>query len=80
MRIKSLKYGFLSTYRYTVFVRRAATYRWELSMPIRENSMNLSVREYIAGLCVLAVNDRTFDEPDDFQRIAGEKQNFNLCT
>lgn len=45
VRIKSLKYGFLCTYRYTIFVRRTATYRWELSIPIRENSKNFSVRK-----------------------------------
>lgn len=41
---QSLKNGFISTYRSTVFVRRTDDYRLELSIPVNEQSANLSGR------------------------------------
>jgi hypothetical protein len=64
MRAYSLKYGFLSTYRYTVFVRRSDKYRFDLSQPLNERVTSPSIRECFAGLCAIATNDRTFEEYD----------------
>lgn len=65
---QSLKNGFISTYRSTVFVRRTDDYRLELSIPVNEQSTNLSVRECLAGLCALAARDTSFNESDDFDK------------
>lgn len=64
MRANSLKYGFLSTYRYTVFVRRSDKYQFDLSLPLDERATSPSIRECLARLCAIAANDRTFEEHD----------------
>lgn len=67
MRAHSLKYGFFSTYRYTVFVRRTAIDCFELSLPIHEEASNPSVRECMAGFCAIIASDSgKFEEPSDF--------------
>lgn len=42
MRAASLKYGFLSTYKTTVFVGRTDKYRFELSPPLDESSESVN--------------------------------------
>ncbi|PLN77295.1 hypothetical protein BDW42DRAFT_177037 [Aspergillus taichungensis] len=64
MRSSSLKYGFLSTYKTSIFVRRTANCRFELSLPRNQNSVNPSIRECFAGFCALAAADGTFEESD----------------
>lgn len=64
MRAASLKYGFLSTYKTTVFVRRIDKYRFGLSPPLDESSVNPSIRECFAGLCTLATIDGKFEGSD----------------
>lgn len=63
-----MKYGFLSTYKSTVFVRRSDKYRFELSQPLNEGATSPSIRECFVGLCAIASNDRTFVE-DDFNEM-----------
>ena len=69
MREDSLKYGFLSTYKSTVFVKHSDKYRFELSLPIDEGAVNPSIRECFVGLCAIASNDRMFVEDDDFNEM-----------
>ncbi|KAJ5135307.1 uncharacterized protein N7515_004585 [Penicillium bovifimosum] len=66
MRSSNLRFGFLSTYRSTVFVRRVATFRFEMSMPISEKSTNPSIRRCVAAMALFASQDPTFIEPPDF--------------
>ncbi|RHZ64418.1 uncharacterized protein CDV56_101264 [Aspergillus thermomutatus] len=66
MRTNRLKYGFLSTYRTTVFVRRAGDFRFELSLPIDEQATRPSVRQCFLAFCVLAAQDDRYTEARDF--------------
>ncbi|KAI1838429.1 hypothetical protein DTO006G1_3690 [Penicillium roqueforti] len=49
MRKFGLRYGFLSTYRGTVFVKRTADFAFCVSPPIRDRDTNLSGHDYIEG-------------------------------
>ncbi|PGG96352.1 hypothetical protein AJ79_09625 [Helicocarpus griseus UAMH5409] len=66
MRVNYLKYGFLSTYKSTVFVRRTGDYRFELSLPIDMEATRPSVRQCLTGFCILASTDTNYPERDDF--------------
>jgi hypothetical protein len=66
MRTNELKYGFLSTYRSTVFVRRTSDFRFELSLPIDEKATNPSLRQCFVALCLLASQDGKYEEAPDF--------------
>ncbi|GFF26314.1 hypothetical protein IFM58399_01370 [Aspergillus lentulus] len=66
MRTNELKYGFLSTYRSTVFVRRTSDFRFELSLPIDEKATNPSLRQCFVALCLLASQDGKYKEAPDF--------------
>ena len=68
MRKNSLKYGFLSTYKSTVFVKHSDKYRFELSLPIDEGAVNPSIRECFVGLCAIACE---FDEFEILNERAG---------
>ncbi|KAF8463455.1 hypothetical protein BDZ91DRAFT_784027 [Kalaharituber pfeilii] len=58
MTMHRLKYGFLSTYEATVFVRRTDALRFELSPPILWNAANPSVRECFLALGLLLTDDQ----------------------
>ncbi|KAK6344185.1 hypothetical protein TWF696_007827 [Orbilia brochopaga] len=45
MRLLNLKYGILTTYEYTIFVRRMGPYRYEMTPPIEYNARNPSVSQ-----------------------------------
>lgn len=64
MREHSLKYGFLTTYSKTIFVKRSDSYRFLLSDPIDEKAARPSVRECFAGFSVLAAEDPSFVESE----------------
>ncbi|KAK9642719.1 hypothetical protein HCH54_008155 [Aspergillus fumigatus] len=66
MRNNRLKYGFLSTYRSTVFVRRTGDFRFELSLPIDEQATNPSLRQCFVAVCLLASQDGIYTEAPDF--------------
>ncbi|RAL02462.1 uncharacterized protein BO80DRAFT_403971 [Aspergillus ibericus CBS 121593] len=66
MRCQDLKYGFLSTYKSTVFMRRVAPYRFEISMPILASSTNPSVRQCFVAIAKMASQDPDFFESPDF--------------
>ncbi|KAH1290382.1 hypothetical protein KXX30_006098 [Aspergillus fumigatus] len=66
MRNNRLKYGFLSTYRSTVFVRRTDDFRFELSLPIDEQATNPSLRQCFVAVCLLASQDGIYTEAPDF--------------
>jgi len=44
MRSSKLKFGFMSTYESTVFIRRTAPYRFEMLLPIGKDASNPSLR------------------------------------
>ncbi|RHZ51202.1 hypothetical protein CDV55_100908 [Aspergillus turcosus] len=66
MRTNRLRYGFLSTYRSTVFVRRTGDFRFELSLPIDEQATNPSLRQCFVAFCLLASKDGKYTEAPDF--------------
>ncbi|EAW17525.1 uncharacterized protein NFIA_074450 [Aspergillus fischeri NRRL 181] len=66
VRTNRLKYGFLSTYRSTVFVRRTGDFRFELSLPIAEQATKPSLRQCFVAFCLLASQDGKYTEAPDF--------------
>ncbi|KAJ5413342.1 hypothetical protein N7465_005647 [Penicillium sp. CMV-2018d] len=66
MRSSKLKFGFLSTYEWTVFIRRAAPYHFDMSLPIARDASNPSLRQCFLALGVVASKDWKFIEPPDF--------------
>lgn len=69
MRHNELKYGFLSTYNTTVFVKRVADYRFELSQPIDKYASNPSLRECFVAFCVIASGDAEYVELVDVDEL-----------
>ncbi|KAE8352489.1 hypothetical protein BDV28DRAFT_148951 [Aspergillus coremiiformis] len=65
MRTYSLRFGFLSTYKATVFIRRTADYRFELSKPFRYDARNPTLRECFLSFTSIAARDRTYIEGPD---------------
>lgn len=66
MRKFNLKYGFLSTYRSTIFIRRAADYKFEISPPVDYRATRPSLRECFMAFAALADNDRIYTETPGF--------------
>lgn len=66
MRDNHTVYGILSTYRYTVFVKRVEDYRFEMSKPISSTATQPSLRQCIMATAVIAAEDGVYYEPDDF--------------
>lgn len=66
MRCLRLKYGFLNTYKSTVFIRRVADYRFELSLSIDYRTVRPSLPEYFLELAAIASNDGTYLEMREF--------------
>lgn len=73
MRQFGLRYGFLSTYQGTMFVKRTADFAFRVSRPIRALDTNLSVRQCFAGFCILADQAHDYTEDSDFkaERVSG---------
>ncbi|KAI5811263.1 hypothetical protein DFH27DRAFT_532439 [Peziza echinospora] len=69
MRVYGLKYGWLSTYKATVFARRTDLYRVELSPPILYNATGPSLRECFLALGQTLMSNFEFLEPEDFDPL-----------
>lgn len=69
MRHWKLRYGFLSTYNATIFVRRDANYKFLLSPPIQHDRQGPSVRQCFLALAQMIVDARRFTEVDVDTRI-----------
>ncbi|KAI2793392.1 hypothetical protein POX_b03447 [Penicillium oxalicum] len=54
MRMCSVRFGFLSTYNSTVFVKRAADSSFLLSPPVSNDAIQPSLRQLFAGFCRMA--------------------------
>ncbi|PKX97569.1 uncharacterized protein P174DRAFT_449176 [Aspergillus novofumigatus IBT 16806] len=67
MRTCSLRFGFLSTYNSTVFVKRAADCSFLLSPPIKHDTMQPSLRQLFAGFCLMALSEPKYFESPSFQ-------------
>ncbi|KAJ5356346.1 hypothetical protein N7517_010955 [Penicillium concentricum] len=65
MRSSKLRFGFLSTYEWTVFIRRTAPYHFDMSLPIARDASNPSLRQCFLALGVVASKDWKFIEPPD---------------
>ncbi|KAH2643829.1 hypothetical protein KXV79_004719 [Aspergillus fumigatus] len=74
MRSFELRYGFLSTYQGTIFVKRTDDFAFHISRPIRALDTNLSVRQCFAGFCILAEQGYNYTEHADFkaERLRGQ--------
>lgn len=57
MDVCSLRFGFLSTYNSTVFVKRAADTSFLLSPPIKHDTVQPSLRQIFAGFCLMALSE-----------------------
>lgn len=81
MRSFELRYGFLSTYQGTIFVKRTDDFAFHVSRPIRALDTNLSVRQCFAGFCILAEQGYNYTEHADFkaERLSGI-QSVSECT
>ncbi|OGM51323.1 hypothetical protein ABOM_000168 [Aspergillus bombycis] len=66
MRGNFLRYGFLSTYNATIFVRRTDPYRFEVTMPIKSQGTSPTIRQCFVALAVFASQDWKYNEPDGF--------------
>lgn len=67
MRMLKLRFGFLTTYKTTVFVRRMSDFRFEISDPINYLASAPSLRECFVGLSVIASESPQFAEEPDFR-------------
>ncbi|CAG8335172.1 unnamed protein product [Penicillium nalgiovense] len=60
MRAVHVKHAFLTTYNYTVFVKRASDFSFLLSRPFRDDSQDPSLRELFVGFCLMAMSDSKY--------------------
>ncbi|KAJ5333113.1 hypothetical protein MYU51_005099 [Penicillium brevicompactum] len=67
MRTCSTRFGFLSTYTSTVFVKREAELSFLLSSPIWCGATQPSLRQLLAGFCLMAVSEPKFVESPSFE-------------
>lgn len=80
MRHFKLRFGFLSTYRGTVFVKRTADYAFHVSRPIGDQDTNLSVRQCFAAFCILAGQAHGYTEDPGFQaQRVSSIQSVSVC-
>ena len=61
-----LKYGFLGTYRSTVFMRRVADYKFEMSPPVDYRATQPSLRECFMAFTAFAADDGAYNQAPDF--------------
>lgn len=64
MIAKQLRYGFLTTYIGTMFVRRSEKFRFEVSNPVLYNSSDPSVRECFLYIANQSISDGRTSPPD----------------
>ncbi|KAK6501747.1 hypothetical protein TWF481_009574 [Arthrobotrys musiformis] len=67
MIYRNIKYGFLSTYEYTIFLRRMGRMRFEITDPIKFDSTDPTVRQCFYHMGKLGASDEfsyTDEEPD----------------
>ncbi|PYI10207.1 hypothetical protein BO78DRAFT_306364 [Aspergillus sclerotiicarbonarius CBS 121057] len=69
MRHNKLKFGFLSTYKTTIFVRRTEAYRFEVTLPIDEKERNPTLRQCFLAFAIFASNEPDFIEPEGFSEL-----------
>ncbi|KAJ5959514.1 uncharacterized protein N7479_006664 [Penicillium vulpinum] len=67
MRTCSTRVGFLSTYDSTVFVKREADSSFLLSSPIWCGATRPSLRQLLAGFCLMAVSEPEYVESERFE-------------
>lgn len=67
MRACSLRFGFLSTYNSSVFVKRAADSSFLLSPPIKYKAREPSLRQLFAGFVPMALSEPKYFESPSFQ-------------
>ncbi|KAH2055723.1 hypothetical protein KXW51_002172 [Aspergillus fumigatus] len=67
MRACSLRFGFLSTYNSSVFVKRAADSSFLLSPPIKYKAREPSLRQLFAGFVLMALSEPKYFESPSFQ-------------
>ena len=65
MREFDLRYGFLSTYQFTVFIKRVDDFCFHLSLPISHDATNPSLRQCFAGFAMIAAENPTYEEAED---------------
>jgi hypothetical protein len=62
MRAAHVKHAFLTTYNYTVFVKRASGLSFLISRPFRDDLQDPSLRELFVGFCLMAMSDPKYWE------------------
>ncbi|OQE07677.1 hypothetical protein PENVUL_c012G08578 [Penicillium vulpinum] len=73
MRMARVRYAFLTTYDFTVFVKRANDFSFLLSEPFGYDSQSPPLREMFVGFCLMAMADPKYSEshPDIETRLRG---------
>ncbi|KAJ9483097.1 hypothetical protein VN97_g10317 [Penicillium thymicola] len=73
MRMARVRYAFLTTYNFTVFVKRASDFSYLLSQPIGYDCQGPSLRQMFVGFCLLSKSDPNYREsdPDTATRLRG---------
>ncbi|CAI7607490.1 unnamed protein product [Penicillium glandicola] len=66
MRDNKTVYGILSTYTHTVFLKRVADCRFQMTKPIPQAATRPSVRQCIMAAAILAAEDTEYLESPDF--------------
>lgn len=64
-----LRHTFLTTYRWTLFIRRADEYRFELSPIISHNAINPTLRECFTGFAALAAANPSYHPGPGFNAL-----------
>ena len=62
MRDNKAVYGVLSTYAYTVFIKRAEDCRFQMTKPIHQAATQPSVRQCIMAVAILAATGTLYVE------------------
>ncbi|KAJ5880801.1 uncharacterized protein N7473_011854 [Penicillium subrubescens] len=62
MRLSKLRYGFISTFEPTVFIKRDQNYAFHLSMPTSKDASTTSPRECFAGFAFIAAHNPNNEE------------------
>lgn len=66
MRDNCTVYGTLSTYQYTVFVKRSQDCRFEITNAISLTANQTSLRQCMMAIAIMDVEAGDYLEPDDF--------------
>jgi hypothetical protein len=81
MRMARVRYAFLTTYNFTVFVKRASDLSYLLSQPIGYDCQGPSLREMFVGFCLLSRSDPNYHEsdPDTATRVSAYLGELQTC-